>query len=138
MLRQTHMGMVYRLLGVAVVAGVLAGCGPIQYVDTVTRKASSSVEAAKSVNADKYAPYYYTLAVEYFRRAKHEAAHSDYQAANRFGEKSHKAAEMAKKVAVQRARDGDLPDVSSDDAPKKKQKQKKGVAPLVPDEANDE
>jgi len=103
-------------------------------VDTVTLKASSSVEAAKAVNADKYAPYYYTRAVEYFHRAKHEAAHSDYQAANRFGELSYKAADMAKKVAVQRARDGEVPEATRN----KPAKKTNGVAPLMPDEGNNE
>jgi len=128
------MGLAYRLLGAAVVVLVLHGCGPIQYVDTVTRKASSSVEAAKAVNADKYAPYFYTLAVEYFHRAKHEAAHSDYQAANRFGRKSREAADMARKVAVQRAANGTVPKTSVEPEPG----EKKTTAPLVPEESDDE
>ncbi len=131
------MGLAYRLLCATGVVLALQGCGPIQYVDTVTRKASSSVEAAKAVNADKYAPYYYTLAVEYLHRAKHEAAHSDYQAANRFGRKSREAGDMAKKVAIERARDGVVPKVTGpnndgDDKPNK------DVAPLVPNESDDE
>ena len=130
------MGLAYRVLCAAAVVFALQACGPIQYVDTVTRKASSAVEAAKAVNADKYAPYYYTLAVEYFHRAKHEAAHSDYQAANRFGRKSRDAAVKARKVAVQRARDGVVPKT----APAKRDGDtgKKDVSPLVPEESDDE
>lgn len=127
------MGMASRLLGAITVALALQACGPIQYVDTVTRQASSAVEGAKAVNADRYAPYYYTLAVEYLYQAKHEAAHSDYQAANRFGRKSKEAADMAKKVAIQRARDGEVPNVSPGNEPKKK-----GVAPLIPSEGANE
>ena len=121
------MGLVYRLLCAAVVLLALQGCGPIQYVSTVTRGASSSVEAAKAVNADKYAPYYYTLAVEYFHRAKHEAAHSDYQAANRFGRKATAAADKARAIAIQRARDGVVPEATESDG-----KTKPGTSPLVP------
>ena len=41
------------ILKMAVVAGsvvVCVGCGPIEYVNQVTRRASSEVEAAKAVN----------------------------------------------------------------------------------------
>ena len=87
-------------------AVVLAtACGPIEYVNQVTRKASSEVEAAKAVKADKHAPYWYTLAVEYLHKAREEAAAADFQAANRFGRRSAKAARKARSVAIERARD---------------------------------
>ena len=88
------------LLGLAL---LVAACGPIEYVGQVTRKASTAVTAAKAVDADKYSPYYYTLAVEYLHKARVKAASADFEAANRFGRKSEKAANMAKNRAIERA-----------------------------------
>ena len=86
---------------------VLVGCGPIEYVNQVTRKADSAVAGAKAVQADKYAPYYYTLAVEYLHKAREEASYADYQAANRFGRAATEAAVKAKELALARANDPD-------------------------------
>ncbi len=78
-------------------------CGPIEYVNQVTRRASSEVDAAKAVKADKHAPYWYTLAVEFLHKAREEAATADFQAANRFGRRSAEAARKARTVALERA-----------------------------------
>ncbi len=86
-------------------AFLMLACGPIEYVNTVTRRASTSVDSAKAAQADKYAPYYYTLAVEYLHQARVEAAGADYQAANRFGRKSDAAAKKAKELALKRVSD---------------------------------
>jgi hypothetical protein len=80
-----------------------AACGPIEYVNQVTRRASSEVDAAKAVKADKHAPYWYTLAVEYLHKAREEAAAADFQAANRFGRRSSEAARKARALAEERA-----------------------------------
>lgn len=119
-------------LVLSLVAALLAvGCGPIEYVNQVTRKASSEVAAARSVNAEEWAPYYFTLAVEYLQKAHEEASRADYQAANRFGRKSHSAAIKAREIAVERARKGEKPgpppelDDKDDNA---------GVAPLDDDD----
>jgi len=79
-------------------------CGPIEYINTSTLKASSEVAAAKSVNAAKWAPYYYTLAVEYLHQSRVEASYADYQAANRFGRRSAVAAKKARMLAIERAK----------------------------------
>ncbi|MEM9488997.1 MAG: DUF4398 domain-containing protein [Myxococcota bacterium] len=86
-------------------APAVTACGPVVYVSQVTRKANASVEAAKKAQADKYSPYWYTLAVEYLRKAREEASFSDFEAANRFGRKSHEAAVKARSQARERARD---------------------------------
>jgi hypothetical protein len=85
-----------------VIALLLAvgGCGPIEYVNQVTRKASTAVESAKTAEADRYSPYHYTLAVEYLHKAREEAAAADFQAANRFGRRAQDAANLAKAEAV--------------------------------------
>lgn len=79
------------------------GCGALGYVKNVTFDASSSVAAAKTANADKWAPYEYTRAKEYLHKSREEAAAADFQAANRFGKLAHKAAVKAQKLAVKRA-----------------------------------
>ncbi len=82
-------------------------CGPVQYVNQVTRKASTSVDAARAAGAEEYAPYHYTLAVEYLHKAREEAAAADFQAAHRFGLEAHQAAEKARELARSRAADPD-------------------------------
>jgi len=72
-----------------------AGCGPIAYVNQVTRDASTKVDRAKSLEADKLSPYWWTRAITYLRMAREVAAHADFQGANRFGRLSAEAAEKA-------------------------------------------
>ena len=79
-----------------------SACGPIEYVNQVSRKAAAQVEAAQAVQADKVAPYWYTLAVEYLHKAREEAAHADYQAANRFGRRAGEAATKALEITLGR------------------------------------
>jgi hypothetical protein len=97
-------------------------CGPIEYVNDVTRKASSRVEAAKAAEADKYAPYYWTRAKEYLEKARERAAYADYQGANRFGRLASEAADLAEQEAVAVKKDpskasGPLPAKAKDDEP---------------------
>lgn len=84
---------------------LIGGCGPIIYINQVTRKASAAVDEARAAQAEKYSPYWYTLAVEYLQKAREEAAFADYEAANRFGRRAQAAAEMAKKESIDRAAD---------------------------------
>jgi len=79
---------------------VALGCGPITYINDVTRKASTDVEAARAAQADQYAPYFYTLAVEYLKKAREEAAHADFEAASRLGRMASKAARKAVELSI--------------------------------------
>lgn len=79
---------------------LLTACGPIAYVNDVTRSAGDAVDEARAAEADKYAPYYWTRAVQYLEQARTIAAHADYQGANRFGRL---AAEAAKKAVEEAA-----------------------------------
>jgi hypothetical protein len=83
----------------------LAACGPIEYVNTVTRRADDAVEEARAANAAKWSPYWWTRAVEYLHQARAEAASADFQAANRFGRLAAEAAETARDESVRRASD---------------------------------
>ena len=84
----------------ALLALLALGCGPVTYINEVTRKAASDVEAARAAQADQYAPYYYTLAVEYLRKAREEAAHADYQTASRLGRNASRAARRAVELTI--------------------------------------
>ncbi|MDX2088468.1 MAG: DUF4398 domain-containing protein [Kofleriaceae bacterium] len=90
------------LLAIVLAAGA---CGPIVYVSEVTRRASTAVDDAKAVQADKYAPYYWTRAIQYLHQAKELAAHADFQGANRFGRLAAEAAEIAVTEAQLAAKD---------------------------------
>ena len=118
-----------RAAACALVLGVaLAACGPIQYVNTVTRGASSALDEARAANADKLSPYWWTRATEYLYQARVLAASSDFQAANRFGRLARDAARQARDEALNggappnpmakpKAGDGAAPDAAPD-APK--------------------
>ena len=77
------------------IAAVTASCGPIAYINQVTRDASTKVDRARALEAEKYSPYWWTRAVTYLRMAREVAAHADFQGANRFGRLSSEAAEKA-------------------------------------------
>jgi hypothetical protein len=83
----------------------LGACGPIVYVNDVTRRASHAVDAAQAAEADKYAPYYWTRATAYLHKARERAAHADYQGANRFGRLATEAAELAEQTAIEARKD---------------------------------
>jgi hypothetical protein len=105
----------------------LAACGPIAYVNDVTRKASDAVDEARAAEADKYAPYYWTRAVEYLRQARTIAAYADYQAANRFGRLAAEAAELAVQEANEVKKD-----------PSKRKGKEPDIAPAKGKDADDE
>ena len=87
----------------ALLATVAAACGPVQYIGTVTQSAASSVAAAKADNAETYAPYEYTAALEYLHKAREEEGYADHQAAVHFGKLAQKNADKAKKIAIDNA-----------------------------------
>src|SRR5262245_6938341 len=82
----------------------LAGCGPVQYVTTVTLRASRSVSAAEAAEAARCAPYEYTAATEYLRKAREEAGYSDFEAAIDFGHRAIDLGDRAREVSMQRKR----------------------------------
>ena len=107
-------------LAVVVLCAGLAACGPITYVSEVTRGAQSAVDQARSVEADKYSPYYWTRAVQYLHASREDVARADFQGANRFGRLAREAAELASNEAEVAKKDHRaLPTVApaKDDAP---------------------
>jgi len=84
-----------RVIALALIVVAAAACGPLAYVNEVTRRASTSVDAAREAKADKYAPYYWTRATQYLHQARVKAAHSDWEGANRFGRLAAEAGDQA-------------------------------------------
>jgi hypothetical protein len=82
-----------------------AGCGPIAYINQVTRDASTKVDHARALDAEKLSPYWYTRAITYLRMAREVAAHADFQGANRFGRLSAEAAAKAAEESDAAAKD---------------------------------
>lgn len=78
-----------------IVVVALGACGPIAYVNEVTRRAQTSVDTAKAAQADKYSPYYWTRANQYLHQARVAAARADFQGANRFGRLASEAGDKA-------------------------------------------
>lgn len=132
-----------------------AGCGPYGYVTTVTMHASTSVAEAEKAEAEKYAPYWFTRAREYLHKAREEAAHANFGAANRFGRLAAEAASHAVADAERRKANPALMDEITrpvvsptrggngmapieDDEPEPAPKPKRpdgGLAPIEDDEA---
>lgn len=84
-----------RAVALVTLVWLAVGCGPIAYVNEVTRRAQTSVDDARAAQADKYAPYYWTRATFYLHEARVCAARSDFQGANRFGRLSSEAGDLA-------------------------------------------
>ena len=76
-----------------------AGCGPIEYLNQVSGKAAGAVAAAKRANADRFAPYEYTAAVEYLHKAREEGSSAEYQVAIEYGRRAEDLATRARAIA---------------------------------------
>jgi hypothetical protein len=89
------------VLGVLVAAtfGLLAsGCGGTLYAVTAN-SASSKLEEARALGAERYAAYEYWMAHEHHQKAMEEAAAADYGDALDFAETAEQYADKATKLA---------------------------------------
>jgi uncharacterized protein DUF4398 len=66
-----------RLVAIGAVAGALVSCGGVQYT-VVSSAASSRLEEARALGADRLAPYDYYFAKEHLEQAQIEASHASY------------------------------------------------------------
>jgi hypothetical protein len=57
--------------------GSISGCGHVAYAIEVN-SATSRIEEARQLGAEKYAPYEYYMALEHLEKARTEAAEADY------------------------------------------------------------
>ena len=83
----------------ATLTTLLVGCGPIQstsyLLDTETM-----LEAARTAQADKLAPYEWTAANLYLAKAKEEVGYSDFEQAVDYGKKAVNFATRARDAAL--------------------------------------
>src|ERR1700761_3006810 len=87
----------------------LGGCGPIEYISTVTFEASKAVQEAKASRAPELAPYEYTAAVEYLHKAREVGGYARYHEAIEFGKKARDFGHAATKLSHERPSPGDAP-----------------------------
>jgi hypothetical protein len=76
------------------------GCGPVEYLSRVSSRAAFALAQAGQEGAEQKAPYEYAKAVEYYHKAREDAAHSDFQTALDWGRRS----EGCSRKAIERAK----------------------------------
>lgn len=92
---------------IALCATGAIGCGPVTTTQRVA-DATVAVEAARGIDAERFATFEYVSAVEYLRKAREEEGYSDYQDAIDLAVKSREFADKAKaRTRENRARSAD-------------------------------
>lgn len=89
-----------RVLGLF--AASLLGCGPVQSTAYLL-DADVQIQAARTAGAERYAPYEWTAANLYLRKAREEVGYSDFQAGVDFAEKASKFANEARTRSLEAA-----------------------------------
>ncbi len=79
-------------------SSLLGGCGGFFYAIQASA-ASSKVEEARAVGAERYAPYEFFLAEEHLKKAAEEASRADYGDAIDLAGKAEESADKAVKLA---------------------------------------
>lgn len=88
-----------RLILPGALLAALTACGPVQSTAFLL-DAEVQIEAARTAQADKLAPYEWTLANLYIHKAREEVGYSDFEAAVDFARKASLNANEARKVAM--------------------------------------
>lgn len=88
------------LIATASASLLVSGCGPIEYISTVTMQAQKAVKQAKNAQAAELAPYEYTLAVETMMKARELAGYARFQEAVHYGKESVKYGREAEGLAL--------------------------------------
>jgi hypothetical protein len=87
------------LLCILAMACTVGACGPIQSTAYLI-DADVQLEAARTANAEKYAPYEWTSANLYLHQARQLSGYADYGTAVDFAAKAAKFASEAKEKAM--------------------------------------
>jgi hypothetical protein len=96
-------------MGALVALALVTGCGPTRSTALIM-DAEVELEAARTADAPKLAPYEYTAAAAYLKKAREEQGYSDFEVAIDFAEKAVKNAREAKRRAMAAKNEGALPD----------------------------
>jgi hypothetical protein len=91
----------------------LAGCGPI-HSTALLLDAEVQLQAAKTAGADQYAPYEWTAANLYIKKAREEVGYSDYEVAVDFAQKAARFAKEARDRAMSSSKRDEAGPVSGD------------------------
>ena len=83
--------------------GSAVGCGPVQST-AYLMDAEVQIDAAKTAQAERYAPYEWTAANLYYRKSKEEVGYSDFEQAVDFAQKATKFANQARDNAMKAVR----------------------------------
>ena len=86
------------LLAVVALLG-FAACGPVQSTAHLL-DADVQLEAARTAQADKLAPYEWTAANLYLHKAREEVGYADFEQAVTYAQKASKFANAARDVAM--------------------------------------
>ena len=76
-----------------------AGCGSVYYAASMN-SASARVEQARSVGAERHAPYEYSYAQEHLRQAQVEASEASYGDAVAYAETAEEYAQKAIEISA--------------------------------------
>ena len=79
--------------------GCLCGCGPVEYLSQVSRRAPAALASARQHDAERLAPYELTAAEEYLREAQTQATRASYQRAIEYGRRAEELAARAEGIA---------------------------------------
>ena len=77
----------------------LGGCGPVEYLSQVGRRAPLALAEARQHGAAEQAPYELTAAEEYLREARIQASRSSYQRAIEYGRRAEELAVRAEGIS---------------------------------------
>jgi hypothetical protein len=86
-------------LCISAILGTATACGPIQSTAYLI-DADVQLEAARTANAEKYAPYEWTSANLYLHKARQQVGYSEYGVAVDFAGKASKFANEAREKAM--------------------------------------
>lgn len=78
---------------------LLGGCGPVTSTTRIS-EATVAIEAARVVDADRFAVYEFVRAVEHLKKAREEEGFSDFQAAINLALEAREFAEKARARAL--------------------------------------
>lgn len=106
---------VVTLCGVGGLVG--SGCGPVEYLNQVTRRAATAQAAAEKVDAEKLAPYEYWTGREFLHKARELAGYARYQLAIEYGRKAEEAALKARAIALEKKGQRATPEPTAPTAP---------------------
>jgi len=95
----------HHLFAAFALAGLVA-CGPVQSTAHLL-DADVQLEAARTAQADKLAPYEWTAANLYLHKAREEVGYADFEQAVTYAQKASKFANAARDVAMKAVRKDD-------------------------------